>query len=130
MYTFGHKVLVVDTSITTLAAVKTGLVLRGFQVRTTQSSHLSTMVERFKPDMVLLGAGLCRADPHVASAENLCKGSDSRLVIYLHANPTDAEVEALVASCGADGYFTRASDVDALADGIQEVLAERKRSPQ
>ena len=125
MYTLGRKVLVVDSSATTLACVKTELVLRGFQVRTTQNPNLEQVVEQFKPDMVLLGAGLCRPEPPAVALEELRRNSHPRMAVYIHAHHSDADVETLVATSGADGYFRRASDMDAFADRIESILSAR-----
>ena len=126
MITRGRKILVVDSDVTSLTSIWTGLAQTGFQVRIAYKPHLEDAVSSFSPDLLLLGSGLCRLEPQAATIRHLRRDFPPHMAVYVHAQPADADVEALVSRCGADGYFRHASSIDSLAQRIESVLAARR----
>ena len=116
-----RRILLIDDSELTLQVERAYLESAGYEVRTLSSiDRLGAVLEAWSPDLVLTdvdmpvmdGAELCR----------LIKARIQRLVpVVLFSSLPDRELEALAQRCGADGYLSKSSGLESLAQRVDEL---------
>lgn len=118
-----RRVLVLDDDIDILTVVQLILESHGLEVRSTSKwQEIYTLIDDFKPDLLLLDVSLGTQD-----GRNLCKQLKSKRetkelsVILFSANHNVADT---IPECLADGFIAKPFDIKDLIDGIDNQLAK------
>jgi two-component system OmpR family response regulator len=117
------RIIVIDDSALVLNWVRMNLSPMGFEVTTTNSPFdTQSMVQRVKPDLVLLDVGMAGL-----TGDALCKmmkDSDNfkENIIILYSSLPEDELRSLAEECGANGYIHKTDDVSDLAERINHAL--------
>ncbi len=121
-----EKVLVVEDNRDSRELVVKVLTARGYQVvEAMDGEEALGMVERLRPDLILMDISLPRMDGHEVTRR--LKGSEQFkaipvIALTAHAMKGDRE-KALAAGC--DGYITKPINVRELDGQIRQFLDER-----
>ena len=117
------RIIVIDDSDLVLNWVRMNLSPMGFEVTTTNSPFdTQGMVQRVKPDLVLLDVGMAGL-----TGDALCKMMKENEkfkenIIVLYSSLPEDELRGLSEECGADGYIHKTDDVADLAERINRAL--------
>jgi DNA-binding response OmpR family regulator len=116
------RILVLDDSETVLEAARDALEEGGFQVTTlnTPALFLRTLQKKH-PDLVLVDVSM----PMLGGETLVDITRRNRLKqcpILLYSDRPDVELEALVGSCGADGYISKRTRGQAFLDLIHRAI--------
>lgn len=118
----GRKVLIVDDSDVQLYFEEKMLARAGFDVRTANSlTSFDDVLRTWTPDIVL-------TDVHMPDirGDELCKVLKSRMgtsqiPVVLFSSLQDAQLAVLAKKCGADGYLSKHSGLERLAEELESL---------
>lgn len=116
-----RKVLVLDDSETVLEMTQMALEEAGYQVVTVSSpARFISALFREEPDLALIDVSMPDLDGGQLMKMAKANRTHSCRLIFYSDQPQSA-LEALVVSCGADGYIRKTND-EALVKEVQRFL--------
>jgi DNA-binding response OmpR family regulator len=118
-------IVYLDDSELALDAVKDGLEPLGFAVTTHRNPvTIYAALTAVAPDLLLLDANMPTLDGRTICA--LVRRHLKSLPVAIFSAQHPEDLQALVASCGADGYIVKSGDYDAIAADIRAIIAARR----
>ena len=117
------RVLVVDDSATVLKHTSEVLKEAGYEVETSESIWIISLVQKFKPDLILMDlnhGGLQGGNMAITSLKKVPQVSQTRMVLYSSSDPE--ELKKICEECGADGYIQKTSSANTLLKEVKKVI--------
>lgn len=117
------RVLVVDDSATVLKHTSEVLKEAGYEVETSESIWIISLVQKFKPHLILMDlnyGGMQGGNLAITSMKKVSQVSDIRMVLYSSSDPE--ELKKISEECGADGYITKTSSANKLLKEVKKVI--------
>jgi DNA-binding response OmpR family regulator len=120
------KILVIDDSEICLELVADALELSGFAVETSSKSlGTGKLIAELMPDVVVVDIGMPALDG-ATLVQIIRRNRVCECAVLLHTDRDRAELDATVASSGADGGAIKSADSRELIREIRRVLALRR----
>jgi DNA-binding response OmpR family regulator len=118
-------IVYLDDSELALEAVKDGLEPLGFAVTTHRNPvTIYAALTAVAPRLLLVDANMPTLDGKTICA--LVRRHLKTLPVAIFSAQHPEDLQALVATCGADGYIVKSGDYQAIADGIRSIIAVRQ----
>lgn len=117
------KILVVDDSKTYLHFASSALERGGYEVLTADNAWISNIINKEKPDLVIMDVqlGAVSGVNAVAALRNRSFCKSTRIV--LHSSENADALASMAKSCGADGYLPKDGNELTLLRCVRQVLS-------
>ncbi len=120
------KVLVVDDNEIELDVVRLVLEAAGFEVRALDSVfELSIVIKRDRPDVILLDVMMPALTGDRVAAILKQHGFSRDIPVILHSSKDEAELGAIAARAGVQGYVSKTGDFERLVAEIRRAIGHR-----
>ena len=117
------RVLVVDDSNTVLTYTREILKKAGYEVETSDSIWIASLVQQFKPHLILMDLNhgkLQGGNMAITSLKKVPQVGNTRMVLYSSTEPD--ELKKICEECGADGFIPKTSSSGTLLKEVKKAI--------
>lgn len=116
------RILVVDDSRLVLHWTRDALEDAGHEVEVAEDVFIAPVVRRFEPDLILLDVAMGGHKGTNTAVALRAYNLAGTAKIVLYSGKDEAELQSLVAQCGADGHIRKSDNAETLRKAVRQFL--------